>query len=172
MYLNVNNGDTMYSLLSFASSILMIISMWMIFEKAGEAGWKSLIPFYNDYILCKIANAKKLFIIKLISSIVVMIASFYFIFALIALILLGKEASFGTIDYTGVGASWIMSLIVMIIAAIVNFIISIIVNINLAKAFNKESGFAVGLILLPVVFYPILAFSKDIEYNRQENNLY
>ena len=168
MYLNVNNGDTMYSLLSFASSILMIISMWMIFEKAGKAGWKSLIPFYNDYILCKIANAKKLFIIKLISSIVVMIASFYFIFALIALILLGKEVSFGTIDYTGVGASWIMSLIVIIIAAIVNFIISIIVNINLAKVFNKESGFAVGLILLPVVFYPILAFSKDTEYNGQE----
>ena len=28
--------------------------MWKIFEKAGEAGWKSIIPFYNMYILYKI----------------------------------------------------------------------------------------------------------------------
>ena len=35
--------------------ILLIIAQWKIFEKAGEAGWKSLIPFYNMYILYKIA---------------------------------------------------------------------------------------------------------------------
>lgn len=35
--------------------ILLIVAQWKIFEKAGEAGWKSLIPFYNMYILYKIA---------------------------------------------------------------------------------------------------------------------
>ena len=29
--------------------VLGIIVMWKIFSKAGEAGWKSLIPFYNTY---------------------------------------------------------------------------------------------------------------------------
>ena len=28
--------------------------MWKIFEKAGEQGWKSIIPIYNFYVLCKI----------------------------------------------------------------------------------------------------------------------
>lgn len=39
-------------------SVLLIIAMWKIFTKAGQAGWKSLIPIYNFYILCKIADGK------------------------------------------------------------------------------------------------------------------
>ena len=30
--------------------------MWKVFRKAGKAGWASLIPFYNLYILLKIAG--------------------------------------------------------------------------------------------------------------------
>ncbi len=42
----------------------------------------------------------------------------------------------------------------------VNLIISIIVMVDLAKAFGKETGFAIGLILLPFIFMLILAFGK------------
>jgi hypothetical protein len=45
----------------------------------------------------------------------------------------------------------------------VNFIIGIIVAIELAKVFGKGGGFAAGLILLPFVFYPILGFG-DARY--------
>lgn len=34
--------------------VLVIIARWMIFSKAGEAGWKSIIPIYADYIQWKI----------------------------------------------------------------------------------------------------------------------
>ena len=37
-------------------SILQIIGMWKVFTKAGEKGWKSLIPFYNIAILYKISG--------------------------------------------------------------------------------------------------------------------
>ena len=40
----------------------------------------------------------------------------------------------------------------------VNIVISIIINIELAKKFGQSAGFAVGLILLPIIFYPILGF--------------
>jgi hypothetical protein len=36
----------------------------------------------------------------------------------------------------------------------------ILANVSLARAFGKSDGFAVGLILLPVVFYPILGFGS------------
>ena len=36
--------------------VLMIAAMWKIFEKAGENGWKAIIPFYNLYILLKIVG--------------------------------------------------------------------------------------------------------------------
>ena len=41
--------------------ILLIIAMWKIFEKAGEAGWKSIIPIYNVYIMYKIVGMKNWF---------------------------------------------------------------------------------------------------------------
>ena len=41
--------------LAAALSILGIIAYWKVFVKAGQPGWKSLIPIYNIYILYKIA---------------------------------------------------------------------------------------------------------------------
>ena len=35
--------------------ILTVIGYWGVFCKAGEKGWKVLIPFYNEYLLFKIA---------------------------------------------------------------------------------------------------------------------
>ena len=43
---------------------------------------------------------------------------------------------------------------------LVNLVIGIIVTLELAKRFGKGGGFAVGLILLPIVFLPILAFGS------------
>ena len=45
----------------------------------------------------------------------------------------------------------------------VNFIISIIVSIDVAKRFGKGTGFALGLVLLPFIFYPMLAWG-DASY--------
>lgn len=42
-----------------------------------------------------------------------------------------------------------------------NLVVLIIVYIELASRFNKGTGFAVGLILLSIVFLPILAFSDS-----------
>ena len=36
--------------------VLMIVSMWKIFEKAGWEGWESIIPIYSTYVLTKIVN--------------------------------------------------------------------------------------------------------------------
>lgn len=38
-----------------AAGFVLIIALWKIFEKAGEKGWKSLIPFYSSYIEFKLA---------------------------------------------------------------------------------------------------------------------
>ncbi|MEN6383756.1 MAG: DUF5684 domain-containing protein [Phycisphaerales bacterium] len=34
---------------------LIIVSLWKVFEKAGQPGWAAIIPFYNLYIMLKIA---------------------------------------------------------------------------------------------------------------------
>jgi uncharacterized membrane protein YhaH (DUF805 family) len=45
-----------YLLLLVFVSLLIVVSMWIVFEKAGESGWKSLVPFYNMYVLMEISG--------------------------------------------------------------------------------------------------------------------
>ena len=42
----------------------------------------------------------------------------------------------------------------------VNFVIAILVMMDLAKRFGQSAGFGVGMILLPMIFYPILGFGN------------
>jgi uncharacterized protein DUF5684 len=53
--------------------------------------------------------------------------------------------------------------VILFLIPLVNFVISILVMIDLAKSFGKGAGFAVGLILLPFVFCPLLGFG-DARY--------
>ena len=107
--------------LSMALSILMIISLWKIFKKAGKPGWASIIPIYNIYIMCEIAEKEWWYV--LLSCV-----PFANIYAMIVL-------------YNG-----------------------------MAKRFGKSGGFVVGMILLPVIFFPMLAFGKDAAIvNNQPN---
>ena len=89
----------------------MYVACWKVFEKAGQKGWSSLIPFYNYYVLFKIAG------------------------------------------YNG----WLS---LLLLVPVVNIVFYILVNIKLAHKFGKNNGFAVGMILLPFVFYMILALDK------------
>lgn len=108
-------------ILSMALSILMIVSLWKIFKKAGKPGWASIIPIYNIYIMCEIAEKEWWYV--LLSCV-----PFANIYAMIVL-------------YNG-----------------------------MAKRFGKSGGFVAGMILLPVIFFPILAFGKDAAIvNNQAN---
>jgi hypothetical protein len=93
-----------------AIALLLVVSMWKVFEKAGHPGWAAIIPIFNLYIVCKIA---------------------------------------------GRPGWWILLLIV----PIVSLVISIMLGIDVAKAFGKGAGFGLGLTFLGIIFYPILAFS-------------
>ena len=53
--------------------------------------------------------------------------------------------------------------LLLMLIPVVNVVIAILIMIELAKVFGKDGGFTVGLILLPYVFYPILAFG-DAKY--------
>ncbi len=98
-------------IIQLAIIIFIIAAMWKVFTKAGKPGWAILIPFYNLYILLKVA---------------------------------GKPGW------------WLILLLI----PIVNIVISIIAAIGIANNFGKGVGFAIGLLLLPFIFYPILAFGS------------
>jgi uncharacterized membrane protein YoaK (UPF0700 family) len=66
---------------------------------------------------------------------------------------------YNIIVYLGIaGKPWWWLLLMLI--PIVNFVIAILVAVALAEKFGKGAGFAVGLVLLAFVFYPILGFGE------------
>ena len=108
-------------LITLAVSVLLLISMWKVFTKAGKPGWAALIPIYNVYIMCEIAEKPW----------------------------------------------WYMLLFLVPFA---NIYAMFVIYDGLSKKLGKTTGFTVGLMLLPVVFFPILAFSKsDVVYNASSN---
>ncbi len=101
--------------LYFVAVAVAIVAMWKLFTKAGEAGWKSLVPFYNTYTMFRIA---------------------------------------------GRNGWWFLLLGV----PIVNFVLLVVLALDLAKHFGKSSLFAIfGLLIFPVVGYLMLAFG-DAKY--------
>ena len=53
--------------------------------------------------------------------------------------------------------------VILMFIPFVNFIIAIILCIDLAKSFGKGAGFGIGIVLLGFIFLPILAFG-DAQY--------
>lgn len=45
-----------YFVFILAFIVLMVISMWKIFEKAGKPGWAAIIPIYNIIVLLEIVG--------------------------------------------------------------------------------------------------------------------
>ena len=119
------------ALLAIMVTILVftIIANWKIFTKAGEAGWKSLIPIYSSVILYRIAGISPWLILL------------YFLV-------------------------W-----VPVIGPLISLGLTIYLMINLANAFGKSTGFAVGLILLNTIFIMILAFgNSEYQLNLKNDN--
>lgn len=89
--------------------VVMIVAHWKIFEKAGEAGWKCLVPFYNTYTLFRIAGRNGWWFLALLVPFVNIIVM------LILSIDLAKH--FGKSTVFGVVGLWIFSLIGFLILA-------------------------------------------------------
>lgn len=135
-------------LFSLVLGILMIIAYWKIFNKAGEAGWKAIIPIYNSYIVFKIAWRPLMFGISIALSVLyVILFTIGFIF-----------------EYSTGGS---MLLAVLPILLIVIAVINIMLLHKLSKAFGHGVGFTLGLIFLNIIFLFILAFgsSQYVRYN-------
>jgi len=59
----------------------------------------------------------------------------------------------------GKPAWWLLLMFVPIIS----FIVAVLIAVGIAKNFGKGIGFGLGLLFLPFIFYPVLAFG-DAEY--------
>lgn len=137
----------------FIFYILIIVANWKIFEKAGEPGWKSIIPIYNIYIMFRIVNMESWFWwilgINLCASIMFVVDGFNPYATNTAEV---QNFNFGAHPMT-------------LIAALILFVTEIWAGITYAyrtsKVFGHGLGYTLGLIFLPNIFQLILGFGSS-----------
>lgn len=125
---------TVALLIVLAIGALMLVASWKLLKKAGQPGWKCLIPIYGQYVMYKVCWAPKWFWITLLLGVAPSMLSFILADALI------------------------LAAVVTFACGLACLVIGVIYNIQMARAYGKESVFALGLIFLPVIFCCILAF--------------
>ena len=63
-------------LVVLAVIVLMIASMWKVFERAGEPGWAALIPLYNTYVLTKVGQVSGWWVLAMFIPLINIVALF------------------------------------------------------------------------------------------------
>lgn len=130
-------GLAAYLIISLIWYIIMVIANWRIFTKAGEAGWKSIIPFLNTYVLFKIAWNIKMFWIMLGTLIA------------------------GSICTSIAGEQGGVLAIIGAVFSLASCVIGIISVHKLSKSFGHGIGFTLGLLFLSPIFTLILGLGSS-----------
>ncbi len=120
------------AILVMISLAIITISKWKIYLKAHEPGWAAIIPFYGDYVLSNVVFGNSVYFKIIIAC------NFLELFA----------------HFTDIK-------IFRIVGALISIFMYIKCSINLAYSFGKGKKFILGLIFLPFIFYPILAYGNS-----------
>ena len=104
----------MACMISLALIILKIAATWKIFTKAGEAGWKALIPIYNTVILYKVAGISPLWVLSYLVAWVPFFGPL-FILGVSIYAMLNLSRAFGKEDAFTVGLILLNTIFMMIL---------------------------------------------------------
>lgn len=121
--------------------IALTVAQYKLFQKAGEKGWKALIPIYSVFVSHHLIGMRHIWFI-------------------LDLIFWGIEILLEVFHNT---PPWVEETFFSV-AIVVTIISEILHIIRLCYCYTKSELFGIGMFLCPPLFSLILAFSKD-EYH-------
>lgn len=113
--------------------LVPIAGKWKVYGKLGMPSWYSIVPVYADYKLCERVHRGDGTRTFLMAYLIVLICSLVFCW----------------VDTL----SWVL--------ALVQLVMNIIVLNDLSHAFEKETGYTIGLVIAGFIFWTILGFGSS-----------
>ena len=131
--------------LAIAYYVLTVIARWKIFTKAGEAGWKSIVPIYNEFIEWKLSWTN----INLFWA--------YLGLAIVGAVLTTIDAQSAAAAESGsLGFLGIVGIIVMLASAV----LKLVQEYKLFQSFGKGLAWFIGYIFLNSIMILVLGFGS------------
>lgn len=130
---------TGFTLLVFLSVVAILIWLlpvagkWKVYGKLGMPGWYSIVPVYADYKLCECVHRGDETRTFLMAYLIVLICSWAFCW----------------VDTVGV------------LLTLAQLVMTIIVLNDMSRAFGKETGYTIGLVIFGFVFWTMLGFGAS-----------
>ena len=125
--------------------LLFTIAEWKILKKAGENGWKSLIPFYCVFVSHHIVGMSHVWFV-------------------LEIVIWFAELIFEMFDVFPEPVTFTFG----IAAGVFTLLSELIHILKMCNCFGKGTGFKIGMIILPNLFLMILAYGKA-EYKKPEH---
>jgi hypothetical protein len=163
------------SIIVIATLVVTLAGIWKTFTKAGEGGWKALIPIYNNYIMLRIGGHSGWWVLAFLLPAIPWLIAVLSATANAQTTTTGNSSNIPVGQFSvspdqilGIGGAMAAFIIAMILLAVMAFfqlivLVSVVMTYDLARSFGKGMAFAWGLIVLPFVFWPILGYG-DAEY--------
>ena len=120
--------------------VVYIIGRWKMFQKAGKAGWESIIPFYSDWVYTEIAGVEWWWFIALIITSLGVFS--------------GNSDSNSSINVN------------INLGSLIGLVGSFVCNYNISKKLHKDTGFAVLMTIFPVVLITMIGFSSKYSWDK------
>ena len=141
---------TVLMIMLLAFWVLTVIAHWRMFTKAGEKGWKSIVPIYSDYVLFKLVwNTKSFWIWLGLGALTVLTTALsgQYVVTMDGMVIVSATSNMfmGTVSF---------------VASIAVLVWTAMLCLRTALAYGKLPSFGIGLLLLPNIFSLILGFGS------------
>ena len=101
------SSSTIYAIVLIAAAFLTLAAMWRLFAKAGEAGWKSIVPVYGAVVLLRLVGRPWWWLLLLLVPVVNLIPSVMLCFDLAKAFGKGAGAGFGILLLGPIFVMWL-----------------------------------------------------------------
>lgn len=153
-------------IITLAILVFYLICYIKIFTKAGEPGWKAIIPIYGQYTYCKIVWKGSVFFRSILWSV---LAS---VFSTIGTTM-HQNVQFYGVTNPNEPVLALIFIILGLIFLLLSAILSIRILHHLSTSFGYGAGMTVCMILFGFIAFPILALGSSVYHNpyRDDNDV-
>lgn len=140
----------LFALFALAVIVFVVVCEWRVLSKAGESGWKCLIPVLSPWTLACVATESSVVRVgTLVANAAAIVGS------LLAVVATGIDAS------VLVGVALILELA----GGVAAWAFGVISNYLLGAAFGEDKAMQVVLGAMPFAGHVAIAFDPEIEYD-------